>query len=101
MGANPIRIKSGGLINLHAFQSSIDMEISPQHRYITLQVLQQISENPELINSDERFKSLIARIYKQSRKANKNKNIGKVETKEKQCCYICQQYFTRSHDFYH
>ena len=37
----------------------------------TLEVLQQISEEPSLIDSHHRFKSLIAKIYKQSKKKKK------------------------------
>ena len=79
------------------------MDISSQAKDITLEVLQQISENPDLINTDERFKSLIAKIYKQSRKANK-KSQDKAKqtnsTNRSQFCFICQQYFTQYHHFY-
>ncbi|OUL26548.1 short-chain dehydrogenase [Nostoc sp. RF31YmG] len=44
------------------------MNIPPQEWQICLKVLQQISEDSALINSDERFKSLIAKIYKNSKK---------------------------------
>ncbi|BAY32657.1 short chain dehydrogenase/reductase family oxidoreductase [Nostoc carneum NIES-2107] len=44
------------------------MQIPQQEWQICLQVLQQISEDSALINSDERFNSLIAKIYKNSRK---------------------------------
>ncbi|MGD1920162.1 MAG: hypothetical protein ACFCAD_15525 [Pleurocapsa sp.] len=46
----------------------------------TLRVLQQISEDPTLIDSHHRFKSLIAKIYKQG-KRNK-KQVQKQEQKQ-------------------
>lgn len=45
----------------------------------TLKILQQISENPALIDSHHRFKSLIAKIYKQGKK-----NKKQIQRQEKQ-----------------
>ena len=45
------------------------MNIPPKHLEICLNVLQQISENPAVINHHERFKSLIAKIYKEGKKS--------------------------------
>ncbi|HLP91913.1 MAG TPA: SDR family oxidoreductase [Nostocaceae cyanobacterium] len=50
------------------------MNIPPENLEICLQVLQQISEDPALINNHERFKSLIAKIYKNGRKGIKKEN---------------------------
>jgi NAD(P)-dependent dehydrogenase (short-subunit alcohol dehydrogenase family) len=44
------------------------MNIPPEELEICLNVLQQISENPTLINDRDRFKSLIAKIYKEGRR---------------------------------
>jgi NAD(P)-dependent dehydrogenase (short-subunit alcohol dehydrogenase family) len=44
------------------------MNIPPDEVEICLKVLQQISEEPSLIDSHDRFKSLIAKIYKNGRK---------------------------------
>lgn len=44
------------------------MNIPPEELEICLNVLQQISENPAVINHHHRFKSLIAKIYKEGRK---------------------------------
>lgn len=45
------------------------MTIPPEQLEICLNVLQQISDNPAIINQHERFKSLIVKIYKQGRKS--------------------------------
>ncbi|MGL5942031.1 MAG: SDR family NAD(P)-dependent oxidoreductase [Waterburya sp.] len=55
------------------------MDFESDDLEITLKVLQQISENPTLINSHHRFKSLIAKIYKQGKK-----NKKQVQKQEKQ-----------------
>lgn len=44
------------------------MNIPPDELEICLNVLQQISEDPAVIGEHDRFKSLIAKIYKQGRK---------------------------------
>ncbi|WP_377476948.1 MAG: SDR family NAD(P)-dependent oxidoreductase [Microcoleus anatoxicus] len=44
------------------------MNIPPDQLEICLNVLQQISEDPAVIREHDRFKSLIAKIYKQGRK---------------------------------
>ncbi|WP_013320228.1 SDR family NAD(P)-dependent oxidoreductase [Gloeothece verrucosa] len=44
------------------------MKINPEELETCLRVLQEISENTELINNHERFKSLIAKIYKNGKK---------------------------------
>ncbi len=44
------------------------MNISPREREICLQFLQQISEEPALIDNDERMKSLIAKIHKEGKR---------------------------------
>jgi NAD(P)-dependent dehydrogenase (short-subunit alcohol dehydrogenase family) len=44
------------------------MNIPPEELEICLNVLQKISEDPTLINDRDRFKSLIAKIYKEGRK---------------------------------
>lgn len=46
---------------------------------IALNILQEISENPSLIDSHHRFKSLIAKIYKQGKKSKKQ-----IQREEKQ-----------------
>lgn len=45
------------------------MNIPPKDLEICLSVLQQISENPAVINHHKRFKSLIAKIYKEGKKS--------------------------------
>jgi NAD(P)-dependent dehydrogenase (short-subunit alcohol dehydrogenase family) len=45
------------------------MNIPPDQLEICLNVLQQISETPAIINKHHRFNSLIAKIYKQGRKS--------------------------------
>lgn len=45
------------------------MDIPPSKLEICLDVLQQISENPTVIKDHERLKGLIAKIYKQGKKA--------------------------------
>lgn len=44
------------------------MNIPPDKLEICLNVLQEISENPAMISEDHRFKSLIAKIYKEGRR---------------------------------
>ncbi len=44
------------------------MEISPHEREVCLRVLQQISEDPSVINDDERMKALVAKIHTQGKK---------------------------------
>lgn len=79
------------------------MEISSQERDTTLKVLQHISENPDLIDTDERFKSLIAKIYKQGRKRNQKYSYKSEDNRsinEHKYCFICQQKFFQAHHFY-
>ena len=79
------------------------MGISPQSREIAIEVLQQISDCPELINDDERFKSLVAKIYKQGRKANKKAQVKPRENCDRNTsknCFLCNQFFTEHHNFY-
>ncbi|QIR38668.1 SDR family oxidoreductase [Tolypothrix sp. PCC 7910] len=60
------------------------MQIPQQEWQICLQVLQQISEDSALINSDERFHSLIAKIYKNSRKEVRRAIRQSQEAEDKQ-----------------
>ena len=48
-----------------------DMTLSPNDIKLTLNVLQQIADDPTLIDDHDRFKSLIAKIYKQGKKGKK------------------------------
>jgi len=73
------------------------MGISPQSREIAIEVLQQISDCPELIDDDERFKSLVAKIYKQGRKANKKAQVKPRENCDRNTsknCFLCNRFFT-------
>ena len=79
------------------------MGILPQSREIAIQVLQQIADCPELIDNDERFKSLVAKVYKQGRKANKKvqvKSERNCDRNTSEICFLCNQSFTEHHSFY-
>ena len=74
-----------------------------QERDTVLKVLQQIAENPSLIDNDAQLKSLIAKIYKQGRKQQRKsqqKQKQVAATESEQSCFICQQNFRQEHDFY-
>lgn len=103
--ASSTHLNSGGAIILHAslIVRIESMEFSSQARDTALKVLQVISENPDLIDKDERFKSLIAKIYKQGKKHNKtskSKEAQDKSTDQQNCCFICQQNFFQAHHFY-
>lgn len=59
------------------------MNFSANDIEITLNVLQQIADNPALIDSHDRVKTLIAKIYKQGRKAKKQHNKQKCQLQDK------------------
>ena len=59
------------------------MNIPPNDLEICLNVLQQISENPAVINHHERFKSLIAKIYKEGKKSTRNKERQRQQTEDR------------------
>ena len=65
------------------------MGILPQSREIAIQVLQQIADCPELIDNDERFKSLVAKVYKQGRKANKKVQVKSERNCDRNTSEIC------------
>lgn len=44
------------------------MEISPEEMAVCLRVLQQIADNPGIVRQDERLKTLIAKVFKESRR---------------------------------
>ena len=50
------------------------MNIPPEKLEICLQALQQISDDPSLIDHQVRFKTLIAKIYKNGRKGIRKAN---------------------------
>jgi NAD(P)-dependent dehydrogenase (short-subunit alcohol dehydrogenase family) len=107
------------------------MNISPEQLENCLQVLQQIADNPSVIDHHDRFKSLIAKIHKQGRKKARQtqREIRQAEDREtkESCllvqsqslqpklstaiekrhlnspisCYICKQPYTQLHFFYH
>ncbi len=55
------------------------MNIPPDKLEICLNVLQQISENPAMMSEEHRFKSLIAKIYKEGRR-----NFRQTQHKQRQ-----------------
>jgi hypothetical protein len=57
------------------------MNIPPDQLEICLNVLQQISEDPAVIGEHDRFKSLIAKIYKQDAKVGVKLNNNNDELK--------------------
>lgn len=59
------------------------MNISPEEVEICLKVLQQISEEPDLINNHDRFKSLITKIYKEGSK--KSRRAAREIQKDRDC----------------
>ncbi|BAU12906.1 short chain dehydrogenase/reductase family oxidoreductase [Leptolyngbya sp. NIES-3755] len=106
------------------------MDISPEQLENCLQVLQQIADDPTLIDHHDRFKSLIAKIHKQGRKQSRQTQhrihqsedratkesclivqlvqpmIEGAVSKAKQLnlpisCYICKTPYTQVHFFYH
>jgi NAD(P)-dependent dehydrogenase (short-subunit alcohol dehydrogenase family) len=58
------------------------MDIPSEQLEICLSVLQQISEDPTLIDRHDRFKSLIAKIYKQGRKHSRQIKQENPQTEE-------------------
>ncbi|MDY7022853.1 MAG: hypothetical protein SWJ54_16135, partial [Cyanobacteriota bacterium] len=58
------------------------MTLSPREIEQTLNVLQRIADDPALIDDHDRFKSLIAKIYKRGKKQHKLKKRSekRVET---------------------
>ena len=107
------------------------MDIPPEQLEICLKVLQQISDNPSLMEQHEQIKTLIAKIYhrnrKNSRRAKRDEDRLLKETtvmiqaqRQKQSvtvspnlgenlkylnqsirCYICKRNYTQIHFFYH
>lgn len=59
------------------------MNIPPKDLEICLNVLQQISENTAVINHHERFKSLIAKIYKEGKKSTRNNERQRQQTEDR------------------
>lgn len=107
------------------------MDISPEQLEICLNVLQQISEDPRLIEQHDRLKNLIAKIYQKNRKISRrakraedrklkettvmlqtqrqqqsvtlSPDLGKNSKYLNQSirCYICKRNYTQIHFFYH
>jgi len=105
------------------------MNIPPEKLEICLQVLQQISDNPSLIDHQARFKTLIAKIHKNGRKGIRKTNQqqkkaadehlksqaaivqNQIQKPNSECiigqinqpinCYICKKPYTEIHSFYH
>ncbi|HLO47279.1 MAG TPA: SDR family NAD(P)-dependent oxidoreductase, partial [Kamptonema sp.] len=60
------------------------MDIPPEKLEICLAVLQQISEDPAMMGEHERFKSLIAKIYKAGRKITRLTNQKYQQAEDRQ-----------------
>jgi len=59
------------------------MNIPPNDLEICLNVLQQISENPAVITHHDRFKSLIAKIYKEGKKSKRNSERQRQQAEDR------------------
>lgn len=107
------------------------MDIPPEQLEICLKVLQQISDNPSLMEQYEQLKTLIAKIYQRNRKISRRAKRAEdrklkettvmIQTqRQKQSvtlspdlgenskylnqsirCYICKRNYTQIHFFYH
>jgi NAD(P)-dependent dehydrogenase (short-subunit alcohol dehydrogenase family) len=107
------------------------MDIPPEQLEICLKVLQQISDNPSLIEQHDRLKNLIAKIYQKNRKISRKAKRAEdrklkettvmIQTQRQQQsvtlspdsgenskllnqsirCYICKRNYTQIHFFYH
>jgi NAD(P)-dependent dehydrogenase (short-subunit alcohol dehydrogenase family) len=107
------------------------MDIPPEQLEICLNVLQQISDEPRLIEQHDRLKNLIAKIYQKNRKISRRAKRAEdrklkettvmLQTQRQQQsvilspdsgenskylnqsirCYICKRNYTQIHFFYH
>lgn len=107
------------------------MDIPPEQLEICLNVLQQISDEPSLMEQDDRLKNLIAKIYHKNRKISRRAKRAEdrklkettvmLQTQRQQQaitllpdsgenskylnqsirCYICKRNYTKIHFFYH
>lgn len=107
------------------------MDIPPEQLEICLKVLQQISDNPSLMEQHDRLKNLIAKIYQKNRKISRRakrtedrklkETTVMIQTQRQQQsvtlspdsgenskylnqsirCYICKRNYTQIHFFYH